>query len=83
MARRNCELHYIIRSHWKLLNHGAHSLFMHGAHTTKMSDFSFNRNDPWMMCSAAEDNNINVWTPTATLIGREIDTVPLSAVENR
>ncbi|KAJ2994112.1 Histone-binding protein rbbp4 [Globomyces sp. JEL0801] len=31
-------------------------LFVHGGHTNKISDFSWNLNDPWVMCSVAEDN---------------------------
>jgi histone-binding protein RBBP4 len=43
-------------------------LFMHGGHTNQVSDFSFNRNDPWVMCSAAEDNLIQVWRPSRHLV---------------
>ena len=38
-------------------------LFMHGGHTNRVSDISWNPCDPWVMCSAAEDNIIQVWQP--------------------
>lgn len=38
-------------------------LFMHGGHTNRVSDISWNPSDPWVMCSAAEDNIIQVWQP--------------------
>lgn len=56
-------------------------LFMHGGHTNRISDFSFNRNDPWLTCSAAEDNLIQVWRTAASLVGREPSDVPLSQLE--
>ncbi|KAK4541066.1 hypothetical protein LTR36_008291 [Oleoguttula mirabilis] len=43
-------------------------LFMHGGHTNRVSDFSWNRNDPWVMCSAAEDNLIQVWRASRHLV---------------
>ena len=43
-------------------------LFMHGGHTNRVSDFSFNKNDPWVMVSAAEDNLIQVWRASRQLV---------------
>ncbi|KAK0287335.1 Histone acetyltransferase type B subunit 2 [Friedmanniomyces endolithicus] len=43
-------------------------LFMHGGHTNRVSDFSWNRNDPWVMCSAAEDNLVQVWRASRHLV---------------
>jgi len=43
-------------------------LFMHGGHTNRVSDFTWNRNDPWVMCSAAEDNLIQVWRASRHLV---------------
>lgn len=43
-------------------------LFMHGGHTNRVSDFSFNRNDPWVMVSAAEDNLMQIWRVTRHLV---------------
>ena len=41
-------------------------LFMHGGHTNRVSDIAWNPSDPWVMCSAAEDNIIQVWQPVST-----------------
>lgn len=38
-------------------------LFIHGGHTAKVSDFSWNANDPWVIASVAEDNILQVWQP--------------------
>jgi histone-binding protein RBBP4 len=35
-------------------------LFIHGGHTSKISDFSWNPNDPWVICSVSEDNIMQV-----------------------
>eukprot|EP00002_Diphylleia_rotans_P038977 TRINITY_DN8936_c0_g1_i1.p1 TRINITY_DN8936_c0_g1~~TRINITY_DN8936_c0_g1_i1.p1 ORF type:complete len:418 (-),score=98.49 TRINITY_DN8936_c0_g1_i1:340-1593(-) len=36
-------------------------LFIHGGHTAKVSDMSWNLNDPWVMMSTSEDNIVQVW----------------------
>lgn len=36
-------------------------LFSHGGHKAKISDFSWNKNEPWVITSVAEDNTIQVW----------------------
>ncbi|KAJ4455188.1 putative Histone-binding protein RBBP7 [Paratrimastix pyriformis] len=36
-------------------------LFIHGGHTSKISDFSWNPSDPWRIASVAEDNIIQIW----------------------
>lgn len=43
-------------------------LFMHGGHTNRVSDFTWNMNDPWVMCSAAEDNLIQIWRASRNLV---------------
>ncbi|KJX99638.1 histone acetyltransferase type B subunit 2 like protein [Zymoseptoria brevis] len=43
-------------------------LFMHGGHTNHPSDFSWNKNDPWVMCSAGEDNLIQCWRASRHLV---------------
>lgn len=43
-------------------------LFMHGGHTNRVSDFTWNKNDPWVMCSAAEDNLIQIWRASRHLV---------------
>ena len=39
----------------------AELLFIHGGHTSKISDFSWNTNDPWVIASVAEDNILQIW----------------------
>ncbi|GAM83982.1 hypothetical protein ANO11243_019720 [Dothideomycetidae sp. 11243] len=43
-------------------------LFMHGGHTARVSDFNWNPNDPWVMCSVAEDNLIQCWRASRALV---------------
>ena len=35
-------------------------LFIHGGHTSKISDFSWNPTDAWVICSVSEDNIMQV-----------------------
>jgi WD40 repeat protein len=35
--------------------------FIHGGHTSKVSDFSFNPNCEFMIASVAEDNILQCW----------------------
>ncbi len=41
--------------------HGHLFQFIHGGHTAKISDFSWNPNEPWVICSVSEDNIMQVW----------------------
>nr|VZI41988.1 unnamed protein product [Spirometra erinaceieuropaei] len=36
-------------------------LFIHAGHTAKISDFTWNINDPWTICSVSEDNILQIW----------------------
>lgn len=36
-------------------------VFIHGGHTAKISDFTWNPNEPWVICSVSEDNILQVW----------------------
>ncbi|MCJ1305084.1 Histone acetyltransferase type B subunit 2 [Hypocenomyce scalaris] len=56
-------------------------LFMHGGHTNRISDFSWNKNDPWVLCSAAEDNLIQVWKVASAIVGKDADNVPMEELE--
>ncbi|GLT86079.1 hypothetical protein SLE2022_042420 [Rubroshorea leprosula] len=47
-------------------------LFSHGGHKAKISDFSWNKNEPWVISSVAEDNTLQVWQ-MAESIYREDD----------
>ena len=35
--------------------------FIHGGHTSKISDFAWNANMPWVVASVSEDNMMQVW----------------------
>ncbi|CAF4064573.1 unnamed protein product [Didymodactylos carnosus] len=52
-------------------------LFIHGGHSAKISDFSWNPNDPFVICSVSEDNVMQVWQMAEHIynddIGREPD----------
>lgn len=56
-------------------------LFMHGGHTNRISDFSWNMHDPWVVCSAADDNLIQVWKVAEAIVGRDEEDVPMSELE--
>lgn len=56
-------------------------LFMHGGHTNRISDFSWNLNDPWVLCSAAEDNLLQVWKVSDAIVGKDIEDVPTEELE--
>ncbi|KAI8053612.1 multicopy suppressor of IRA1 [Thamnidium elegans] len=36
-------------------------MFVHSGHTSRISDFSWNPTDKWVLASAAEDNVVQVW----------------------
>lgn len=56
-------------------------LFMHGGHTNHLADFSWNPNEPWVVCSAAEDNLIQIWKVAESIVGKDIDDIPMDEVE--
>jgi len=39
-------------------------LFIHGGHTSKVSDFSWNPCEDWVIASVAEDNILQIWKMT-------------------
>lgn len=43
-------------------------LFMHGGFTNRISDFSWNKTEPWLMLAAAEDNQMQIFRPARTLV---------------
>ncbi|KAE9448607.1 hypothetical protein C3L33_19503, partial [Rhododendron williamsianum] len=49
-------------------------LFSHGGHKAKISDFSWNKNEPWVISSVAEDNSLQIWQ-MADSIYREDDDI--------
>jgi len=56
-------------------------LFMHGGHTNRISDFSWNLSDPWVLCSAAEDNLLQVWKVSDAIVGKDMEDVPTEELE--
>ncbi|KAF7116315.1 hypothetical protein CNMCM5793_004481 [Aspergillus hiratsukae] len=56
-------------------------LFQHGGHTNRISDFSWNLNDPWVLCSAAEDNLLQVWKIADAIVGKDLEDVPTEELE--
>jgi len=46
-------------------------IFIHGGHTAKISDFSWNVHKPWTFASVAEDNILQVWQMTEIHYVRE------------
>jgi histone-binding protein RBBP4 len=41
---------------------------MHGGFTNRICDFNWNKNDPWVMLAAAEDNQLQVFRPARSLV---------------
>lgn len=56
-------------------------LFMHGGHTNRISDFSWNLHNPWVVCSAADDNMIQVWKVAEAIVAADEEDVPLNELE--
>ena len=79
MAPPSCQL-FDLAVHQNLLTKTLR-LFMHGGHTNRISDFSWNLNDPWVLCSAAEDNLIQVWKVANAIVGKDTDDVPMEELE--
>ncbi|KAL0365672.1 UNVERIFIED_CONTAM: WD-40 repeat-containing protein MSI2 [Sesamum angustifolium] len=48
-------------------------LFSHGGHKAKISDFSWNKNEPWVISSVAEDNTVQVWQMAESIYRDEDD----------
>lgn len=48
-------------------------LFLHGGHTSKVSDFSWNKNDEWTIASVSEDNVLQVWNMAEEIYKLEED----------
>ncbi|CAN6841312.1 unnamed protein product [Brassica oleracea] len=48
-------------------------LFTHGGHTAKISDFSWNPCDDWVISSVSEDNILQIWQMAETIYHDEED----------
>lgn len=53
-------------------------MFVHGGHTSRPTDLAWNANQDFCMVSVAEDNVLQVWSPSATLAQAD---VPVDEVE--
>lgn len=78
MVRLSCKSAFVDRRAELI---GCCRLFMHGGHTNRISDFSWNLTDPWVVCSAAEDNLIQVWKVANAIVGKDKDDVPMEELE--
>ncbi|KAF8986238.1 CCR4-Not complex caf1 ribonuclease subunit Caf1 [Entomortierella lignicola] len=56
-------------------------LFVHGGHTNKVSDFSWNMNEPWVIASTAEDNICQVWQMASNIYNNDDTEVPANELE--
>jgi histone-binding protein RBBP4 len=57
-------------------------LFMHGGHTNRISDFSWNLHNPWVIASAADDNLLQVWRVAEAIVGSDEDDVAMTEIES-
>jgi len=48
-------------------------LFLHGGHTSKVSDISWNMNDEWTLVSVSEDNVLQVWNIAEEIYAQDED----------
>eukprot|EP01132_Coremiostelium_polycephalum_P003268 gene3268-4092_t len=48
-------------------------LFIHGGHTSKISDFSWNPHDRWSIASVAEDNILQIWQMAENIYNNDDD----------
>mmetsp|Transcript_28359 Transcript_28359/g.28652 ORF Transcript_28359/g.28652 Transcript_28359/m.28652 type:complete len:448 (-) Transcript_28359:199-1542(-) len=48
-------------------------LFVHGGHTAKVSDFSWNAQENWVVASVAEDNVLQIWQMSNNIYNEEDD----------
>uniref|UniRef100_A0A2K5DE01 Uncharacterized protein n=1 Tax=Aotus nancymaae TaxID=37293 RepID=A0A2K5DE01_AOTNA len=45
--------------------------FIHGGHIAKISDFSWNPSEPWVICPLSEDNIMQVWQMAGNIYNNE------------
>ncbi|CAJ0942876.1 unnamed protein product [Ranitomeya imitator] len=55
--------------------------FIHGGHTAKISDFSWNPNEPWVICSVSEDNIMQIWQMAENIYNDEEPDIQPSELE--
>ncbi|XP_066427892.1 histone-binding protein RBBP7 [Molothrus aeneus] len=56
-------------------------LFIHGGHTAKISDFSWNPNEPWVICSVSEDNITQIWQMAENIYSDEEPDITAAELE--
>ncbi|RLW07888.1 hypothetical protein DV515_00003653 [Chloebia gouldiae] len=56
-------------------------LFIHGGHTAKISDFSWNPNEPWVICSVSEDNIMQIWQMAENIYSDEEPDITAAELE--
>jgi histone-binding protein RBBP4 len=66
MVHPSCELTKTCSCEKKYTN--CYRLFMHGGFTNRICDFDWNKNDPWLMMGAAEDNQLQIFRPSRKLV---------------
>lgn len=54
---------------------------MHGGHTNHLADFTWNPSDPWIVCSAAEDNLIQIWKVAEAIVHKDEEDIPLDEMQ--
>lgn len=52
-------------------------LFLHGGHTSKVSDFSWNVNNEWSIASVSEDNVLQVWNMAEEIYAEDEEIVSI------
>eukprot|EP01116_Phalansterium_solitarium_P025328 TRINITY_DN9636_c0_g1_i1.p1 TRINITY_DN9636_c0_g1~~TRINITY_DN9636_c0_g1_i1.p1 ORF type:complete len:419 (-),score=99.89 TRINITY_DN9636_c0_g1_i1:10-1266(-) len=56
-------------------------LFIHGGHTSRISDFAWNPNDPWVIASLAEDNIVQIWQMAENIYNDDDEPIPSENLE--
>uniref|UniRef100_A0A914VRT1 Histone-binding protein RBBP4 N-terminal domain-containing protein n=1 Tax=Plectus sambesii TaxID=2011161 RepID=A0A914VRT1_9BILA len=56
-------------------------VFIHGGHTAKISDFSWNPNEPWVVCSVSEDNIMQIWQMAENIYNEDDTETPANELE--
>lgn len=79
MDRQSCKYHGILTKNVLLAD--VYSLFMHGGHTNHIADFSWNQTEPWVICSAAEDNLIQIWKVAESIVGKDLEDIPMDELD--
>ena len=80
MALQNCRLSLLLIFILVIPTNVLNSLFMHGGHTNHLADFSWNLTEPWVVCSAAEDNLIQIWKVAEVIVGSDNEDIPMDEV---